>query len=59
MSNTTVINTKHIMLQQGYMFRLSLSHLQALMIQIQTTNVLCIVGSPTLTISVVNDSESE
>ena len=33
------------------MFRPSLSHLQALMIQIHTKNVLHIVGSPTLTIS--------
>ena len=32
------------------MFRLSLSHLQALMIQIHTKKVLCTVGSPTLTI---------
>ena len=40
------------------MFRLSLSHLQALMMQIHTKKVLCIVGSPVLTISVVNDNES-
>ena len=41
------------------MFRISLSHLHALMIQILTKKVLCIVGSPTLTISVVNDNESD
>ena len=40
------------------MFRLSLSHLQALMIQSRTKNVLRIVESPTLTISVVNDNEN-
>ena len=56
-SNTTIISTKHIMWQQGYMFWLSLSHLQALMIQIHTKNVLCIVGSPMLTISVVNTED--
>ena len=54
-SNTTITNTKHIMWQQGYTFQLSLSHLQALMIQIRTKKVLCIVGSPMLTISVVNE----
>ena len=46
-SNATILNTKRTMWQQGYMFRLSLSHLQALMIQIHTKNVLWIVGSPT------------
>ena len=39
------------------MFRLSLSHLQALKIQIHTTNVLFTVGSPMLTIFVVNDND--
>jgi len=35
----------------------TVSHLQALMIQIHTKNVLCIVGSPTLTISVANTED--
>jgi len=54
-SNTTLAKTKYIMWQQGYMFWPSLSHLQALMIQCHTKQVLCTVGSPTLTISVVNE----
>jgi hypothetical protein len=40
------------------MFRLSLIHLQALMIQIHTKKALCIVGSPMLTISIANNNEN-
>ena len=39
------------------MFRLSLSYSQTLMIQIHINNVLCIVRSPTLTVSVANDNK--
>jgi len=52
MSNATILDT-------NVMFRRLMSHLQALMIQIHTKNVLIAVRSPTLTISVVNDNESE
>jgi hypothetical protein len=40
------------------MFRLYLSHLQALKIQIHTVNDQCIVGFPTLTIYTVNNNEN-
>jgi hypothetical protein len=40
------------------MFRLYLSHLQALKAQIHTVNEQCIVGSPTLTIYRVNSNEN-
>jgi hypothetical protein len=39
------------------MFRLYLSHLQALKAQIHTENEQCIVGSPTLTIYRVNKNK--
>jgi spore coat polysaccharide biosynthesis predicted glycosyltransferase SpsG len=40
------------------MFRLHLSHHQALKAQNHTLNELCIVGSPTLTMYTVNNYEN-
>jgi hypothetical protein len=40
------------------MFRLYLSHLQALKIQSHTVNEQCIVGSPTLTTYRLNNKEN-